>query len=90
MLDKTAAHYVNTLPAGYDSLRGLGTSYPDPKDTFITPKNVTVPYGKPIPNPAVPKSELLYNELIVYDIAQVRGDFWRFKTGNSLTICSSL
>jgi len=72
MMDKTTAFYVNQLPAGFQSLRGLGTSQPDPNDLYTDKDGMIIPYGKQVLNPAVPKSDLLYNELIVYDVAQVR------------------
>lgn len=71
-LDRTKADYITSLPSGYSSVCGLGTSEPDPAQFFTTKDGVKVPYGKPQPNPNVDHSELLYNEFIVYDVDQIR------------------
>lgn len=62
------AKNVTKLPSGKHSCKGLGMTCPDPK---ISKKigDVDVPLGKPVKNKT--KSSLLYNEFIVYDVAQV-------------------
>jgi hypothetical protein len=72
MLNRTKADYITSLPAGYHSVCGLGTSEPDPKSFHTTPEGVKVPYGKLQKNPNVDYSELLYNEFIVYDVDQIK------------------
>jgi hypothetical protein len=57
---------------GYDSTKGVGTTVPDESHTKIIDGDVVVPYGKCAKSEAVKKSELLYNEFIVYDTAQVK------------------
>ncbi|XP_059217657.1 poly [ADP-ribose] polymerase-like [Stomoxys calcitrans] len=70
MLECTAAKYVTKLPAGKHSCFGRGRTMPDPKESIIREDGVEIPLGKPIDNANL-KSSLLYNEFIVYDIAQV-------------------
>lgn len=45
---------------------------PDEAHTKTIDDDVLVPYGKCVKSEAVKKSELLYNEFIVYDTAQVK------------------
>lgn len=68
--DLTRAHYVTKLPEGKHSTKGLGKTVPDPKMAETRKGGVIVPMGKPIVAKDL-KSELLYNEYIVYDAAQV-------------------
>lgn len=70
--DKTAAEFVNKLSPRYQSCRGVGLSHPDPKEAVTIDDGVTVPLGKLVPNPDIDESDLLYNEFIVYDIAQIK------------------
>lgn len=70
MMECTAAKYVEKLPKGKHSCYGRGRTMPDPKESFIRNDGVEIPLGKPITNQSL-KSSLLYNEFIVYDIAQV-------------------
>jgi len=59
--------------AGKDSTFGKGATGPDPAGTVPLPSDpaVLVPKGK-AKKTAVAGSSLLYNEFIVYDVAQVR------------------
>lgn len=68
MMELKDAKNVTKLPSGKHSCKGLGMTCPDPK---ISKKigDVDVPLGKPVKNKT--KSSLLYNEFIVYDVAQV-------------------
>lgn len=70
MMECTAAKYVEKLPKGKHSCYGKGRTMPDPKESVLREDDVEIPLGKPITNESL-KSSLLYNEFIVYDIAQV-------------------
>ncbi|KAL7740196.1 hypothetical protein ACLKA6_003902 [Drosophila palustris] len=70
MMECTAAKYVTQLPKNKHSCYGRGRTMPDPKESIIRDDGVEIPLGKPITNDKL-KSSLLYNEFIVYDIAQV-------------------
>ncbi|XP_039604229.1 poly [ADP-ribose] polymerase 1 [Polypterus senegalus] len=65
---KQAAH-ITKLPKGKHSVKGLGKTAPDPKAT-INLNGVDVPLGKGI-STNISDTSLLYNEYIVYDVAQV-------------------
>ena len=58
------------LPAGKNSVKGVGKTEPDPNDIYVTEDGVKVPYGKRTKSKAK-KSQLFYNEYIVYDVDQV-------------------
>lgn len=70
MLECTAAKYVEKLPKGKDSCFGRGRTMPNPKESHFRSDGVEIPLGKAITDESI-KSSLLYNEFIVYDIAQV-------------------
>ncbi|KAK6108650.1 Poly(ADP-ribose) polymerase catalytic domain family protein [Brugia pahangi] len=55
---------------GKHSVKGLGQTIPDPNEYFVTEDGVTIPMGKPIDTKRQDLT-LLYNEYIVYDVAQV-------------------
>ncbi|CAK1553493.1 unnamed protein product [Leptosia nina] len=63
------ADYITKLPAGLHSVWGLGRTQPDPAQNKILDDGVIVPLGKAVEN--TQKTSLLYNEFIVYDVAQV-------------------
>ncbi|XP_040286523.1 poly [ADP-ribose] polymerase 1 [Bufo bufo] len=65
---KAAAH-IAKVPKGKHSVKGLGRTAPDPAAT-VQLEGVDVPLGKGV-STNVPDTSLLYNEYIVYDIAQV-------------------
>ncbi|KAG8550183.1 hypothetical protein GDO81_027891 [Engystomops pustulosus] len=65
---KAAAH-ITKLPKGKHSVKGLGRTAPDPAAT-VQLDGVDVPLGKGS-STNIPDTSLLYNEYIVYDIAQV-------------------
>lgn len=71
MMEYQQAHYVTKLPADKHSTKGVGRTCPDPKEVFIRPDGVEIPLGKGIVQDPKLKSSLLYNEYIVYDVAQV-------------------
>eukprot|EP01147_Barroeca_monosierra_P005117 gene5117-156_t len=70
MLECTNAEYIERLPKGKHSTFGKGKTCPDPAES-ITIDNVQVPLGPAKPS-GVKHSSLLYNEFIVYDVAQVQ------------------
>ncbi|KAM8832738.1 poly [ADP-ribose] polymerase 1 [Spinachia spinachia] len=65
---KKASH-ITKLPKGKHSVKGLGRSAPDPSAS-VTLDGVQVPVGKGT-NTNIDDTSLLYNEYIVYDVAQV-------------------
>lgn len=69
-LELNKANYIKKLPNGKQSVKGIGRTYPDPNEVHTLGDGVKVPIGKPIEDSQV-ASDLLYNEYIVYDVAQV-------------------
>jgi len=79
-----AAEYIEKLPKGCHSVKGLGSTEPDPACVRELPNGTKgklsslpsffnrflVPCGKGVPSNA-DNTSLLYNEYIVYDAAQV-------------------
>jgi poly [ADP-ribose] polymerase len=57
-------------PRSKHSVKGVGKTEPDPTDFYELPTGTIVPYGKPV-KAKVKNTSLLYNEYIVYDVAQV-------------------
>jgi len=49
---------------------GIGRTCPDPKASYMTPDGVEIPMGKGVDGYQGATS-LLYNEFIVYDVAQI-------------------
>ncbi|KAL3275884.1 hypothetical protein HHI36_020621 [Cryptolaemus montrouzieri] len=68
------AKYIEKLPSGTHSTKGMGKTEPDPKQ-FKKLGDVTVPLGKPVSVPGLDRGHLLYNEYIVYDVAQVQAKY---------------
>lgn len=76
MFELTHSLYVEkgkNLPQGKSSTWGKGKTVPDDGSWRKHPQDIdlTIPIGKPSPSKDVPNSTLLYNEFIVYDVAQV-------------------
>ncbi|CAH2266923.1 jg8828 [Pararge aegeria aegeria] len=69
MKECSQAEYVTKLPSGMHSVWGKGRTQPDPTQSRTIAGDVVVPLGKPVTAPA--NTSLLYNEFIVYDVAQV-------------------
>jgi len=67
--ERKQADYIEKLKKGYQSVRGVGKTEPNPEKSKKL-DGIEIPLGKPITNKAE-KSSLLYNEYIVYDVAQV-------------------
>ncbi|KAM8847132.1 poly [ADP-ribose] polymerase 1 [Synchiropus picturatus] len=65
---KKAAH-ITKLPKGKHSVKGLGRSAPDSQAT-VDLDGVQVPLGKGV-DTNIDDTSLLYNEYIVYDVAQI-------------------
>lgn len=66
----TADYYANLLPPGKQSTKGMGRTAPNPVNAVKMDDGVVIPMG-----PGEPTSlacTLLYNEFIVYDIAQIK------------------
>lgn len=57
-------------PKGKHSTKGLGKKIPQESEYVKWKDGVIVPCGKPVPS-NIKASELMYNEYIVYDKAQV-------------------
>uniref|UniRef100_A0A6I9R1H2 Poly [ADP-ribose] polymerase n=1 Tax=Elaeis guineensis var. tenera TaxID=51953 RepID=A0A6I9R1H2_ELAGV len=68
------ATYMEKPPKGKHSTKGLGKTVPLESDFVKWQDQVVVPCGKPVPS-SIRASELLYNEYIVYDTAQVKLQF---------------
>ncbi|KAK9500018.1 hypothetical protein O3M35_002931 [Rhynocoris fuscipes] len=71
MYERTHADYIEKLPSGKHSTLGVGKTTPDPNNKVVTPEGVEIPLGKGVPS-KVTNTSLLYNEYIVYDVAQVK------------------
>ncbi|XP_029448906.1 poly [ADP-ribose] polymerase 1 [Rhinatrema bivittatum] len=69
MHELKAASHITKLPKGKHSVKGLGSTAPDPTAS-ITLDGVEVPLGKAVTT-NIKNASLLYNEYIVYDVAQV-------------------
>ncbi|XP_011882597.1 PREDICTED: poly [ADP-ribose] polymerase isoform X2 [Vollenhovia emeryi] len=72
MYERYHADYIEKLPKGKHSTLGRGTTQPDPQKVYKTKDGVEVPYGKGVSTKLDKNSALLYNEYIVYDVAQVK------------------
>ncbi|XP_059610160.1 poly [ADP-ribose] polymerase [Phlebotomus argentipes] len=71
MEEYTQAKYVTKLASGKHSVKGVGKSFPDPKQSVKREDGVEIPLGKAVKNNQLKNASLLYNEYIVYDAAQV-------------------
>ncbi|XP_069464784.1 poly [ADP-ribose] polymerase 1 [Ambystoma mexicanum] len=69
MHELKGAANITKLPKGKHSVKGLGQNAPDPSATAVL-DGVQVPLGCGIPT-EIYDTSLLYNEYIVYDVAQV-------------------
>ncbi|VDM07643.1 unnamed protein product [Wuchereria bancrofti] len=70
MQEEINAKSIMKPDKGKHSVKGLGQTIPDPDEYFVTEDGVTIPMGKPIDTKRQDLT-LLYNEYIVYDVAQV-------------------
>lgn len=62
--------YMDKPPEGKHSTKGLGKNIPLESEYVKWRDDIVVPCGKPVPS-KVKASELMYNEYIVYNTAQV-------------------
>ncbi|KAL7113065.1 hypothetical protein ACP275_04G040200 [Erythranthe tilingii] len=69
----TKAQYMDKPPKGKHSTKGLGKKVPLESE-YVEWRDVVVPCGKPVAS-KVKASELMYNEYIVYNTAQVKMQF---------------
>ncbi|KAF4521657.1 hypothetical protein B566_EDAN009390 [Ephemera danica] len=72
--ERTQADYIESLPKGKHSVKGVGQTHPDPEHTVVLPHGVEVPLGPPAKS-NVQQTSLLYNEYIVYDASQVKIEY---------------
>ncbi|CAG9535656.1 unnamed protein product [Cercopithifilaria johnstoni] len=70
MQEEVNAKSIAKPNKGKHSVKGLGQMIPDPNEYFVTEDGVTIPMGKPVDTKRQDLT-LLYNEYIVYDVAQV-------------------
>lgn len=70
MYERTSADYITQLPKDKHSTKGVGRTQPNPKESIFWKDGVEIPLGKPYQDNKI-SSSLLYNEYIVYDVAQV-------------------
>ncbi|KAK4281250.1 hypothetical protein QN277_012771 [Acacia crassicarpa] len=68
------AKYMDKPPEGKHSTKGLGKKVPEESEFVTWRDDVIVPCGKPVSS-RVKTSELMYNEFIVYNTAQVKMQF---------------
>ena len=66
-----ADSYASNLPPGKSSTMGMGRTGPNPDNKVILPDGVVIPMGPGEPTNR-PGCTLLYNEYIVYDVAQIK------------------
>lgn len=65
-----ADYYAANLPPGKHSTKGVGRTAPSPANEVKMEDGVVIPMGPG--EPTALSCTLLYNEFIVYDVAQVR------------------
>ena len=69
MHELTKADYIEKLPANKHSVKGRGKTSPDETQAHTRKDGVVIPLGKSVTDDNL-KTSLLYNEYIVYDVAQ--------------------
>lgn len=72
MHEKAQAEYIEKLPPGKHSCKGVGATHPDPEHSVVMEDGVEVPLGPGKPVLERHQTSLLYNEYIVYDVGQVK------------------
>lgn len=65
-----ADYYAGNLPPGKHSTKGVGRTAPNPDNAVKLDDGVVIPMGPG--EPSALACSLLYNEFIVYDIAQIK------------------
>jgi len=71
-LELTQSKFVTKLEKNYHSVKGVGSTHPDPKKVQVLPDGLKVPHGKMVKNKDVKQTALLYNEYIVYNEEQIK------------------
>lgn len=66
-----AANFIEQLPKGKNSVKGIGKTYPNPDEAIIRDDGVIVPLGTSVTDLNI-EGDLMYNEYVVYDPAQVK------------------
>ena len=66
----TKAEFVSQLPDGKHSTKGVGITAPNPTQQLVTERGVVIPKGCGQPT-SLADTSLLYNEYVVYDVAQI-------------------
>lgn len=79
MYERTHADYIEKLPKGMHSCKGVGKTEPDPAEMGEIGGS-KVPFGKGVKTERFVsdknlRSDLLYNEYIVYDVGQVKAQY---------------
>ncbi|XP_076293767.1 poly [ADP-ribose] polymerase-like isoform X2 [Lasioglossum baleicum] len=72
MYERYSADFIENLPSGKHSTFGRGQMQPDPETSHKTMDGVEIPLGTVVTTKLPKQSNLLYNEYIVYDVAQVK------------------
>ncbi|XP_076289314.1 poly [ADP-ribose] polymerase-like [Lasioglossum baleicum] len=85
MYERYSADFIKNLPSGKHSTFGHGQMQPDPKTSHKTMDGVEIPLGTVVTTKLPYQSDLLYNEYVVYDVAQVKIQYllkmnFRYKT----------
>ena len=73
MYERSQADYITKLPTGFHSTKGVGKTSPDPAD-YSEIEGSKVPFGKGLKDDKI-DTALLYNEYIVYDVAQINAKY---------------
>ncbi|XP_076286203.1 poly-(ADP-ribose) polymerase [Lasioglossum baleicum] len=72
MYERYSADFIEKLPSGKHSTFGRGQTQPNPETSHKTKDGVEIPLGTAMTTKLPKQSALLYNEYIVYDVAQVK------------------
>ncbi|CAG0890958.1 unnamed protein product, partial [Darwinula stevensoni] len=70
MYERKHAESLKKPPKGKHSVKGIGRTHPDPSQNKVLSDGTIVPLGKGVSS-GIDDTSLLYNEFIVYDVAQV-------------------
>jgi len=65
------SEYMDEPRKGFQSTKGFGRTHPDPKASEFLPNGCEIPLGKPETLSTLATS-LLYDEFIVYNVAQIK------------------
>lgn len=73
--ERYSGDFIKKLPDGKHSTWGRGDTMPDPKKSMKLKNGVEVPCGPSIQVNLKERASLLYNEFIIYDVAQVKVEY---------------